>query len=107
MRASTSWCLLSVAGLLAAACDGAHPCTPGAQVSCACADGALGFQVCAASGESLERCVCGDGAGGEGGGDGGTGGAAPVLLVVQDRSGSMSLCFGSPVEGSHTCKTSN
>lgn len=75
-------------------------CVPNQQVSCACAEGKVGYQACLASGSGFGPCVCPGAAGGGAGGMGGSGGGAGCpsamkhcagLCVTPDASNGCSL----------------
>src|SRR5205814_5746430 len=82
--------LLGAAFVVLPACSGGgdssggNACTPNQQVSCDCAGGTKGVQVCAADGRSFETCQCGGNTGGGGGGTGssnGGGGATGTTIT--------------------------
>src|SRR6188768_1920507 len=77
--------LLGVLGLVAAgswlvvSCGGnssEHRCVPGTSIACACVEGSLGAQVCAADG-TFDTCMCEQS--GPGAGSGNTAGGAGAL----------------------------
>lgn len=60
MRMTSGMCVVVLLATLIVARDArAGGCVPGAQTECACADGKRSVQVCAATGDRLEPCQCG------------------------------------------------